>query len=183
MRLFLAILLNEPVRKALEAVQEDLIACGAKGRFSRPENLHLTLAFLGELPRSSLPKIETCMAEAATGLPLPAVLSFAALDRFRRRDGDLYYVQAAASPWLLQLQRQLTRALDRAGLPYDKKPFRPHLTLGRNIVFPPGVSPPSIRHAVPDLPVASIALMESRRVNGVLTYTPCHRARLSGATG
>ena len=162
-------------------MQRDLIAHWAKGRFSRPENLHLTLVFLGELPPSSLPKIETCMAEAAAGLPLPAVLSFAGLDRFRRRDGDLYYMQAVASPWLLQLQRQLTRALNRAGLPYDKKTFRPHLTLGRNIIFPPGGSAPSIRHAVPDLPVSSIALMESRRENGVLTYTPCHRVRLRGA--
>lgn len=179
MRLFLAILLNDSVRHALKDVQKDLLARGAKGRFSRPENLHLTLAFLGELPHTALPAIKDCMEEAVGGIPSPTILSFETLGFFRRREGDLYYMSAASDPWLLQLQKQLIHALENAGISYDKKPFRPHLTLGRNVKFPSGPpAAPSVPYAVPDLPVSSIALMESRRVNGVLTYTPCHQVYL-----
>ena len=175
MRLFLAILPNPPVRRALEAVQKNLLAQGAKGRFSRPENLHLTLAFLGELPHAALPRIQRCMEEAV--IPGPAVLSFETLGFFHRRDGNVCYISAAPSPWLLRLQKQLAGALDKARISYDPKPFRPHLTLGRNIKFPPG-APTPVQYPVPDLPVSSIALMESHRVNGVLTYTLRHQVPL-----
>lgn len=48
MRLFVAILFPEPVRKALMDTMAQMRAQGAHGNFTRPENLHLTLAFLGE---------------------------------------------------------------------------------------------------------------------------------------
>ena len=48
MRLFLAIQFDEPTVRALTEFQEKLRAFGMRGRFASPENLHLTLAFIGE---------------------------------------------------------------------------------------------------------------------------------------
>ncbi|MBP3802670.1 MAG: hypothetical protein J6I76_02050 [Oribacterium sp.] len=48
MRLFIAININENVKYALLKMQNDLKRCGIKGSFTREENLHMTLAFIGE---------------------------------------------------------------------------------------------------------------------------------------
>ena len=50
MRLFIAIQPNKSVRAALRAVQNELRRRGVEGNFTRMENLHLTLAFIGEYP-------------------------------------------------------------------------------------------------------------------------------------
>ena len=48
MRLFVAVLLSEPMRQALLDTMAQMRAQGARGNFTRKENLHVTLAFLGE---------------------------------------------------------------------------------------------------------------------------------------
>ena len=48
MRLFIAIKFNAKVINDLVKLQAELKDCGAEGNFTRPENLHLTLAFIGE---------------------------------------------------------------------------------------------------------------------------------------
>ena len=48
MRLFIAIRLSRPLVETLKQAQRDIRHQGAEGNFSREENLHLTLAFLGE---------------------------------------------------------------------------------------------------------------------------------------
>ena len=53
MRLFYAILLSEEMKQALVGAQDFLRAQGIQGNYTRRENLHLTLAFLGETDRLS----------------------------------------------------------------------------------------------------------------------------------
>ena len=48
MRLFVAIEFEPDIIESLKRVQSDLKRCGLKGRFTKEENLHLTLAFIGE---------------------------------------------------------------------------------------------------------------------------------------
>ena len=50
MRLFLAFALSGAMRNALQEVQDDLRRAGVRGNYTPPENLHLTLAFIGEYP-------------------------------------------------------------------------------------------------------------------------------------
>ena len=50
MRLFIAIQLNDRIRTSLDEVQRCLIRQGVHGNFTPPDNLHLTLAFIGEYP-------------------------------------------------------------------------------------------------------------------------------------
>jgi 2'-5' RNA ligase len=65
-RLFLAIHLAEDVRKSAAAMQERLKEAGADVRWVTPENLHLTVTFLGDLPDALLSEIEeTCGGIAA----------------------------------------------------------------------------------------------------------------------
>ena len=66
MRLFIAIDLNEEVRGNIKAVQRKLGHEGLK--LVEPENLHLTLKFLGEVPESDLHKIESSISDSVKGL-------------------------------------------------------------------------------------------------------------------
>ena len=51
MRLFVAIQLNEKVKHSLLSIQEKLRRLGVRGNYTPPENLHLTLAFIGDYPK------------------------------------------------------------------------------------------------------------------------------------
>ena len=50
MRLFIAIKPNNALLEALKAAQEKLRAAGVAGNYTKPQNLHITLAFIGEYP-------------------------------------------------------------------------------------------------------------------------------------
>jgi 2'-5' RNA ligase len=169
MRLFIAILLDEPVKDALCQVRDRLRAAAESGRMTRRENLHLTLAFLGEVPPSRIQAIRRCM-EAAAG---PAFdLELRGVGRFRRDGGDIWWMGAALPPALLDLSRGLNAGLRDAGFPLEDRELRPHLTLGREIRLPRAFDRAALEAPALLQPVRRIHLMQSDRVKGVLTYTP-----------
>lgn len=67
MRLFAAITLDEPVRRALIKAQDELRQSGAEARWVEPVNIHLTLRFLGEVPESLVPKLTEALTKACAG--------------------------------------------------------------------------------------------------------------------
>ena len=50
MRLFIAVRLNEEMKDALIDAQNQMYDAGVRGNYTSEENLHLTLAFIGEYP-------------------------------------------------------------------------------------------------------------------------------------
>ena len=103
---------------------------GVRGRFSPPENLHLTLAFLGETPDPA-PVIEAIKKVRVPRLKL----SFGRLTLF----GDALVCLIEPDGALEAYARRLRDALDAAGIRYDKKAFRPHVTLARKAALPDAV--------------------------------------------
>lgn len=176
MRLFIAILLDQAVKDGVLSISEQLRAHSLRGNFTGRENLHLTLAFLGETPGDRLPALKTAM-EAAAGEPF--VLRFHQPGFFRRREGNLYWLGILENPALSALEARLRRALTEAGFPTEDKPFRPHLTLGRTVVLEEGYPLPSAAGKIPDQPVSSISLMKSERIAGRLTYTRLLETKLA----
>ena len=82
-RLFIAVNCNDATKKLLLSVQDNIKAQSLKGNFSRPENLHLTLTFLGETQEEQVPAV--CAAiQAATQPPIaPFTLTFSQTGCFR----------------------------------------------------------------------------------------------------
>ena len=122
MRLFIAIPMNDAMRGALLEAQASLRKQRVGGTWTKPENLHLTLAFIGEYgdPERVLELLET--------LPLrPFSLRLEGFGCF----GDHYWCGVAPSPALEAWVRQLRRALAEAGIPFDRKRFTPNITLLR----------------------------------------------------
>ena len=88
-----------------------------------------------------------------------------------------------ARPALLALRRRLVRALREEGVWLDDaKPFRPHITLGRDLRPLPGAELAAWAASCPAEPwqVRAMTLMESRREADGLRYIPLYRAPLMG---
>lgn len=163
MRLFLAIPPSRAAKRSLTAVQASLRARGLQGRFTPPENLHLTLAFLGEYGDAD--RVLDAL-EAVRFAPIP--LRLAGLGAF----GDLWYARVDESEALSRLAAQVRRALAAAALPYDRKRFRAHITLVRRAVQPRGFDPSAV--PVPDTAMTAerVVLYSSARGKSGMIYTP-----------
>ncbi|MFA4943974.1 MAG: RNA 2',3'-cyclic phosphodiesterase [Lentisphaeria bacterium] len=130
-RLFVAIPLPETVRAALALAIGRLHRAGGRIGWVAPENLHVTLAFLGDLPEERLPAAAAALDQAAAGhQPFP--LTAAGLGTFGhpRAPRVIWAGLAGDLPRLLRLQAAVAAAFQPLGFAEDR-PFHPHLTLGR----------------------------------------------------
>ena len=172
MRLFIAIGFEEDVKNRIIRVREELRNSSSSGNFTRDENLHLTLVFLGEVPGSRVKEIENIMEEIEEE---PFELEFGSLGCFKRDLGkELWWLGCKKNRTLMKLQRQLSEKLYSSGFKIEKRQYKPHLTLGREVMIEGGgkvflseslEQKPIISH------VSQISLMLSERINGKLTYT------------
>lgn len=128
LRLFFALWPDVRARKTIARLASE-VARDVQGRPPREAGLHLTLAFLGEVPASRLePLTELGQRVAVVATPFPL-----ALDRI---GGTSYRVAwlapAEYSEPLHALHRALTDALVTLGFPPERRMFRPHVTLARD---------------------------------------------------
>lgn len=168
MRLFIALLLTDEVKDALCRGREQLRIRARSGNFSRRENLHLTLAFLGELPPTALPKLRRAMERAGRDA-VPFALTLDGMGKFRRPGADLWWAGVKKEPALADLALSLRRALAEEGFPTEERSFAAHLTVARQ-VDAPGLKPKDIRLPAAGQSVTGMSLMESTREKGILVY-------------
>jgi len=130
MRTFVAIDIPDAIRRRIVELVENLKPATNTVRWTRPEGLHITLKFIGEIAPEKV--------EAVKGR-LQAVRSFAPFSIAIRGAG---YFPNARSPRVLwlgieagselpELARQIEEALAAVGIPQENRPFSAHLTLGR----------------------------------------------------
>jgi 2'-5' RNA ligase len=133
-RVFVAIELPEGIRAALEAMQQRLAAARLPLRLVRPEGIHLTLAFIGDIPTAQVPVLRGAVAQAAAGVPV-FTLRAEGLGMFpNARRPRVVWAGVQGDPEdrarLTLLHGHLAAALRAAGFTSDPR-FDPHLTLGR----------------------------------------------------
>ena len=133
MRLFLALELPESLRRAVAAVQEELRVACPGWRWVRPEGLHLTLRFLGEVAEARLPELEERWRRAAAAAS-PAEIEVGGLGTFPP-GGRLRVLWIGLSErtggHLAALAASLEAEARAAGFEPEPRPFAPHLTLAR----------------------------------------------------
>jgi 2'-5' RNA ligase len=171
-RLFIAVNCNDATKKLLLSVQDNIKAQSLKGKFSRPENLHLTLVFLGETQEYLVPAICTIIQEAMQPPIAPFTLTFSQTGCFRHSGKELWWIGAnQADPsldMLKNLRQRIIGGLLSVDIAYDNRPFKPHITLGREIRHN---APIELRQQEIALAVNRVSLMKSERINGVTVYT------------
>lgn len=131
MRTFIAIELPESVKSSLSELQRELKACRADIRWVKPDNIHLTLKFLGDTDEKTVNKIVEAVKGACGGFSRFTVVIKGVGVFPDMRVPKVLWVGAAENDSLSGLQKAVEEALAKLGFPSEKRRFRPHLTLGR----------------------------------------------------
>ena len=164
MRLFIVINFNNETRSRLLALRDELRGKSQRGNFSAPENVHLTLAFLGECDSKQTAAVKSVLDTVNFE---PFNITIDCIGRFKRDGSDLWWAGLNESKSLSDLHQKLTSGLCSQGFSLDKRKYNPHITLGREIVT--DLKPWDIESFGET--VGTIDLMKSERINGKLTYT------------
>lgn len=170
MRLFYAVLFDTDVKQKLSEIQKVLRENTLRGNFTLYDNLHLTLAFIGEVSTSRA----KALLQIARSLEVtPFELRFNGLGRFKRDGGDILWAGVEENRNLASLYRRLCESLKSAGFEIEKRKYTPHLTLAREVRFREGFSLSDFSRSLNPIGtiVTGFCLMKSERVNGRLTYT------------
>ena len=131
MRLFLAVNLPDDVRDGVASATQRARATHPGVAWVQPSLLHLTVKFIGERNAELVPRVvDAARAAAAAVAPFESALAGGGAFPNFRAPRVVWIGMANASP-LVALAARLDAALVPLGIPAERRPFRPHLTLGR----------------------------------------------------
>ncbi len=133
MRLFTAVELNETVRTELVRVQNELQRAAAGSlRMVAPENLHLTLKFLGELDNSLLKDVEEIVREAAlSGERFHLTPGSGGVFPSRGTPRVCWAGFESSSAALAELAARLEADFEILDIEKETRPYTPHVTIAR----------------------------------------------------
>jgi len=131
-RAFIAADIPDHVLTKIRDVQENIRRCGFRIRWVRPENIHLTLKFLGDIRRQDVGRVGGAIVEGVKPFHLLS-LSAGGVGVFpgNRRPRVLWVGLNGQTDLLVRLQRHLDNCLQPIGFQKEKRPFKGHLTIGR----------------------------------------------------
>ncbi len=125
MRLFVAVALPEDLRARLSGLQQGVPAA----RWVDPDNLHLTLRFVGEADSGQAQDLDAALVQVRAAR---FEVSLAGVDCFGRgRKSRALWVGVEPAPELDRLQRRVEQAVQAAGFEPVGRKFKPHVTLAR----------------------------------------------------
>jgi len=131
MRAFIAIDLEPEIKTALQALVRGLQSARADIRWVNAGGMHLTLKFLGPIDDGQAARIKDILTGIAR-VHAPFPLRLEGTGAF---PGDksprVLWVGASSEPALLALQDEIDVALEAEGFERERRPFTPHLTIGR----------------------------------------------------
>ena len=179
MRLFIAVNFNDGIKEKIMDCIRRLRESSERGNFTLRENLHLTLVFLGEVPETRLGPVKRAMDRACSE---DFGIHIGGLGRFKRNGGDIYFLGIDRNPALSALYGRLRAELIKEGFAVEDREYRPHLTLGREVVPRGGFVCSEFRVLPMRMDAGKISLMRSDRINGKLTYTEIYAKRLEEGT-
>jgi len=148
-RLFVALEIPSAIRTNLAALTTALRALESKSpakkpRWTRPENLHVTLKFVGNVVPDKLDEIRTLLTRVRSEQPVE--LRFRGLGFFPgAKRPRVVWAGVTGSPNLAVVAADIDRGLTGLGIPGEPREFTPHLTLARS---EPGAFSPQLRAAI-----------------------------------
>lgn len=184
MRVFIAIDFAPNVKEYLFRTVQELKKESIGGNFTRYENLHLTLAFLGEVSSKLVPDIMRVMEQAVKNQD-SFELKIHGLGKFLHQEERLYWCGIRENEALVRMQQALLKALKESNFTVDDKPFRPHVTLGRRCRMRQSFHETEFSKKITaiSMKVTKISLMKSEHKEGRLTYTSLGEVNLHDSYG
>ena len=122
MRQFIALTFNSSFKEELVHIIDSLKEEGIKGKYYDPDNLHMTLAFFGETNRQDE------IMEIIQSIPFPEItITTNRIGHFKK----IYWVGVKENSELDAYVNTLRNTLKQHDIPFDDKPFYPHITILR----------------------------------------------------
>lgn len=192
LRTFIAIELDDELRDNLGHLQARLRERVSPGsvRWVRPDGIHLTLKFLGDTPQAKVEEVQAALAQAAADVG-PFTFAVAGLGCFpnARSPRVVWVGLQELSGALARLRDAVEAQVAPLGFPTEKRPFRPHLTIGRvqrraskSEVREIGeVVATSIIGTVDEMTVTIVSYIKSELKPSGAVYTTLFEAKLGGA--
>src|SRR5512147_88377 len=132
MRTFIAIELPDTIKESVSRVQERLRTAGAQAAWTRPEGIHLTLKFLGEVEEAKAASITDALAGTCRGRgPLRLEIAGAGAFPNVKAPRVLWLGLSGDGEKLAALQAAVEDAMANLGFEREDRKFSPHLTLAR----------------------------------------------------
>lgn len=156
-RLFIAVDLPPETLQALAQTQKRLKSAKAV-RWTKPQQIHLTLQFLGDTPAARVEAIAHALQREVS--PLPAfslTLNGVGVFPNLKRPRIIWAGLAGQSDALQALHRAVIAATQTVGFIPEKRPFKPHLTIGRVQKWANPGDYAAIRQTIQRAPIAEIA--------------------------
>ena len=139
MRTFIAINLDQEIKNALSQFIGELKACSPESRgikWIRPEAMHLTLKFLGEINEEKIPQIESILKRISEKYePFPLRIKGTGYFPPKSKTPRVLWVAIEEVEDLKRLQSNVEDEMESLGFPKERRTFHPHLTLGRVKTF------------------------------------------------
>jgi len=132
MRVFLAIELPQEIKDLIEDIKEKLMPALKGIRWTRPEGMHLTLKFFGDVSRDDVVRVSEIVGRNVMNIA-PMVLDVGLPGGFPslKKPRVLWLGVGGDTQRLAALHAEIGGDLEECGFPGEKRAFKPHLTLGR----------------------------------------------------
>ena len=132
-RVFVSVGLSAEAREALvDAVERIRVEIPDGIQWAKPDGMHLTLKFLGNIPTANVSPLLGRVGElASTNRPFGLKLTGLGMFPNRRKPRVLWAGVGGDVDTLSSLQQAAEDAINALGYPPEQRPFRPHITLGR----------------------------------------------------
>lgn len=183
-RAFIAVDIGDEIRNQLDALQRRLKKVHSNVRWTQPKSLHLTLVFLGDIPTEELDPLTSAIDRVCRDVKVFELKAGSTGTFGKPRHPRVIWAGIADCPPLMSLQQRIGEALLEAEITFDRKPFSPHLTLGRvKSVDPhtPALLDKLEKYAETAFGralVSGVELMKSELTPRGAEYTVLHRAPL-----
>jgi 2'-5' RNA ligase len=131
-RTFIAVKIAKPLAEAVDGLVSELRTSNENVKWVAPENLHLTLKFLGNVEESRVDEIAGAILQASEGIG-PFEISLRGVGAFpnERRPKVVWVGIEKGRESLVSLSQQIEDRLEALGFEREKRRFSPHLTIGR----------------------------------------------------
>jgi len=174
MRVFIGIEFIDPIKQYLKDVQDTMKTTIVSGDFTLYSNFHLTLKYIGQIYNHEYDELCQCIddvCENTSAFPI----KINDIGVFHKKNSSILWVGVHDLQHdLKKLYNNLEHEIIASGFDADDRKYRPHVTLGKKVIFSQGSFTSKLPLYKNDIQCTKLTLFESHRVNGILTYTPVY---------
>ena len=179
MRVFIAIEFEDKVKQYLKEVQDIVKTTTYSGTFTHYSNFHLTIKYIGEIYNGEFEELCQCVDDICT-VTSPFSIKIGDIGFFNKKTTNIVWVGIMkGKEALMKLHKVTDQITINSGFEPEDRKFRPHVTIGKKVVFSNGTMSNGLPYFDEEIRVKKVTLFQSHRVDGVLTYTPLYSQELS----